>query len=79
MSIVNQGAHIDETLLPHLYEPFVSGSGKERGKGLGLYVSAYYSEVLGCKLTVENVSGGVRAKLNFTFKEDAQHLHTDFI
>ncbi|GAA0802136.1 hypothetical protein GCM10008910_33130 [Faecalicatena orotica] len=79
VSIVNQGAHIDETLLPHLYEPFVSGSGKERGKGLGLYVSAYYSEVLGCKLTVENVSGGVRAKLNFTFKEDAQHLHTDFI
>lgn len=79
VSIVNYGVYIDESLLPHIYEPFVSGSGKEKGKGLGLYVSAYYSEVLGCRLTVENVSGGVKAQLDFTFKEETQHLHTDFI
>ncbi len=71
--IFNEGVAIEEELLPHVYEPFVSGSTREKGKGLGLYVSAYYCEVLGYQLTIENVpkgslkydSGGVLARLSF--------------
>ena len=62
--ILNQGAFIGESLMPHIYEPFVSGCGKQKGKGLGLYVTAYYSEVLGYRLKVENTQTGVRAYLS---------------
>ena len=58
--ILNEGAHIEEEMLPHVYEPFVSGNTREKGKGLGLYVSAYYCEVLGYKLHIENVQMDVK-------------------
>ena len=58
--ILNEGAHIEEEMLPHVYEPFVSGNTREKGKGLGLYVSAYYCEVLGYQLHIENVQMDVK-------------------
>lgn len=61
--IFNKGARIDEELLAHIYEPFVSSVGNQRGKGLGLYVTAYYSELLDLKLTVENTEDGVLATI----------------
>ena len=61
--IFNEGAQIEESLLPHIYEPFVSGSSRDKGKGLGLYVAAYYCEVLGYHLTIENVQDGMQVSL----------------
>lgn len=50
----NGRAHIDEGLLPHIYDPFVSGNTALKGKGLGLYIAAYYAEVLGWELKIRN-------------------------
>lgn len=63
--ILNRKAHIEEELLQHIYEPFVSGNNTQRGKGLGLYIAAYYCGMLGCQLTLENTSDGVLAKFVF--------------
>lgn len=63
VQVFNKGAHIDEDLLPHIYEPFVSSDAKKKGKGLGLYVTSYYSEVLGMELEIENETDGVRSVL----------------
>lgn len=62
-SVRNQKAHIEEDLLPHIYEPFVSGTGRGKEKGLGLYIAAYYCEALGCHLNVGNTPEGVSAVL----------------
>lgn len=62
-SVRNQKAHIEESLLPHIYEPFVSGTGRQKGKGLGLYIAAYYCEALGYSLHVGNTEEGVEAVL----------------
>lgn len=65
VSIKNEGAFIEEALLPNIYEPFVSSDTNKKGKGLGLYVVSYYSRLTGGKVTVENVEGGVLSKLVF--------------
>lgn len=57
----NLGAHIEESILPHIYEPFVSSESGKKGKGLGLYIASYYAELLGLKVTVENTLVGVEA------------------
>ncbi len=61
----NYGAYIEEELLQHIYEPFVSGSSKEKGHGLGLYIASYYGKLLDCEIKVDNFSGGVQAELIF--------------
>lgn len=66
ITIFNEGAHIDGELLPHIYEPFVSGNSRKKGRGLGLYVTAYYSEVLGHRLLVENTEKGVLSQIIFS-------------
>lgn len=65
ISILNRKAHIEEELLQHIYEPFVSGNNVRKGKGLGLYIAAYYCEALDCRLTLENTPDGVLAKFAF--------------
>lgn len=63
--IANYGVTIDDKLLPNLLEPFVSSDGGGKGKGLGLYVAAYYSRLMGCDLRVHNMENGVQAVLSF--------------
>nr|WP_294526954.1 HAMP domain-containing sensor histidine kinase [uncultured Blautia sp.] len=63
MKICNGEAHIPEELLPHVWEPFVSSNSEKKGKGLGLYISAYYAEVLHLKLTISNTADGVETSL----------------
>lgn len=63
--IKNSGVTIDEKLLPNIFDPFVSSVGERKGKGLGLYVASYYSRLLGCRLVIENMEDGVRARLIF--------------
>lgn len=63
--ITNYGVTIDDKLLPSLLEPFVSSDGGGKGRGLGLYVAAYYSRLLGYDLKVGNIENGVQAVLSF--------------
>jgi len=64
LSVRNAPAHIDERMLPHIREPFVTSRREAGGgHGLGLYVASYLAEILGCELTVENTDDGVRASL----------------
>lgn len=74
LAIRNYGASIPKELLPHIFEPFVSGNGEKPGKGLGLYVAAYYSRLCGIRLRVKNEtteSGScVLALLTFCGEDD---------
>lgn len=65
LCITNYGVTIDEKLLPNVLEPFVSSDGGGKGKGLGLYVAAYYSRLMGYALKIDNIENGVQAKLSF--------------
>lgn len=75
--IQNYGGHIPEELLPHVLEPFVTSNDREKGHGLGLYVAAYYAELLGWKMEVRNTERGVEAVLSYI--ACAPDLHTKFI
>ena len=63
--ITNYGVAIEEKLLPNVTDPFVSSDGSRKGKGLGLYVAAYYSRLMGCELKIDNIENGVQAALFF--------------
>lgn len=63
LDVYNARSHIDDELLPHIYEPFVSSDTQHKGRGLGLYVISYYSELLGLRLEINNVKEGVLARL----------------
>ncbi len=65
LCITNYGVIIEEKLLPNVLEPFVSSDGGGKGKGLGLYVAAYYSRLMGYALKVDNIENGVQAVLSF--------------
>lgn len=73
VNVLNRGGRIDEKLLPHIYEPFVSSNIKQKGRGLGLYIASYYAEILGYSLEVSNASDGVRSSLV------CKNLHDIFI
>lgn len=61
--IQNNLSHIPEELLPNIFEPFVSNNGK--GHGLGLYIIAYYAEILGADVKIDNVEDGVLTRIIF--------------
>ena len=64
--IRNYGAHIEKELLTHIYEPFVSSDTRQKGRGLGLYVAAYYADILGWDVELVNLDDSVRATLKRT-------------
>lgn len=64
-SIINYGITIPEELLPHIFEPFVTSNTGQKGHGLGLYVAAYYSQLLDCKIKINNLEMGVEARIIF--------------
>lgn len=64
--IENFGVTIPEDLLPHIFEPFVSGShGPESvgSHGLGLYIASYYARKSGFSLLIYNGEDSVVALL----------------
>ena len=63
--VTNYGVRIEEELLPDLYRPFVSSDTKHKGKGLGLYIVAYYARLLGMETKIENLDNGVKSSLLF--------------
>lgn len=66
LSIINYGTAIEEELLPHVFEPFVSSITKNKAHGLGLYVASYYAKLLNCRICLSNIKEGVLAELIFT-------------
>jgi len=66
LTIINYGAHIEEELLPHIFDPFVSSNSENRGHGLGLYIVAYYANLLNYEVEVRNIKNGVEGSLLFT-------------
>ena len=74
LTIQNFGVRIEEELLPHIFEPFVSGNhereeGEEASHGLGLYIGAYYAKQLGMKIDMENQGESVVTNLIFQEKK----------
>ncbi len=67
--IENSGVTIPRELLPHVFEPFVSGSHEKNAAsdshGLGLYIASYYAKKLGITLRVENGDNCVVASVVF--------------
>lgn len=66
IQIHNAGAQIDEVLLPHIFDPFVSSDTMQKGRGLGLYVVSYYAGIIGVKVSVNNEKAGVLACVLFS-------------
>lgn len=78
--IINYGVNIDEELLPHVFDPFVtsvntmkhdskSHANKNNAHGLGLYVVSYYAKFLHCQVKLHNTNNGVVAELIFRTSE----------
>lgn len=65
IKIINYNAHINEKILPHIFEAFVSSISENRGHGLGLYIASYYADTLNLKLQVKNIENAVEATLSF--------------
>jgi signal transduction histidine kinase len=66
LTIINYGVVIEEELLPHIFEAFVSSNSENRGHGLGLYIVAYYANLLNYEVEVRNIDDGVESSLLFT-------------
>jgi signal transduction histidine kinase len=65
LEIYNSDAHIEETLMPNIFEPFVRGSHHGKGHGLGLYIVTYYANLLGATVHISNIEDGVLTKVVF--------------
>lgn len=81
LSIINYGITIEEEMLPHIFEPFVTGvteikqtsashDSKKNAHGLGLYVVAYYAKILHCQVKIKNIDHGVMAELIVPIEEE---------
>jgi signal transduction histidine kinase len=57
VDVVDEGPGIPADILPHVFERFVSGSHREGGLGLGLYLAKRIAAVHGGDLTVESPPG----------------------
>lgn len=67
ISIENHGVTIPDNILPHIFDPFVSGNHEKNiaGHGLGLYIAAYYAKQMDFSVYIENRGNSVRAGLKF--------------
>ncbi len=68
--IQNYGTQIPSDILPHIFEPFVSGShdkkeGSINSHGLGLYIAAYYAKKLKITIDIYNEENSVVTVLHF--------------
>lgn len=65
LRIRNYGTTIPISILPHIFDPFVSGAQAGAGHGLGLYIASYYVERLELSLELTNGDDYVNADLLF--------------
>lgn len=54
LTIINYGITIDKAILPQIFEPFVRTTSNVKGHGLGLYIVAHYSKLLGIEVNISN-------------------------
>ncbi len=68
VSIENYGVTISRDILPHVFDPFVSGNHEREiaSHGLGLYITAYYAKQMGFSVQIENRENSVLAVLHFS-------------
>lgn len=68
ISIENHGVTIPEDILPHIFDPFVSGNHERdiAGHGLGLYIAAYYAKQMDFSVHIENRGNSVLTTLKFS-------------
>jgi signal transduction histidine kinase len=70
VDVQDEGPGIPEDILPHLFERFVSGSRRQGGLGLGLYLAKRIAAIHGGDLTVESSPGkGARFTLSLPLPE----------
>lgn len=72
LTIKNHGVNIPDDILPHVYDPFVSGNHADEsaGHGLGLYIASYYAKLQNAALLVENHADSVSASVIFGREKD---------
>ena len=63
--VINYGVNIEESLLPHIFEAFVSSNSENRGHGLGLYIVSYYVKLLNYNIDIRNIENAVEATVYF--------------
>lgn len=63
--VENSGVIIPEELLPHIFDPFVSGNHSGGGHGLGLYIAAYYAKKIKADIAIYNSENSVVTILTF--------------
>lgn len=61
--IRNEGTAIPKELLSHIFEPFVHGEHQNGSHGLGLYIAAYYANMIDMMLKISNQEDSVEAVL----------------
>ncbi len=68
VSIENCGVTIPKDILPHVFDPFVSGNHEREitSHGLGLYITAYYAKQMDFSVKIENRKNSVLAVLHFS-------------
>ncbi len=65
VKVINYGVKIEESLLPHIFDAFVSSNSGNSGHGLGLYIVSYYSKLLNYNVDIRNIENGVEAIVYF--------------
>lgn len=65
IQIENYGVTISEEILPHIFDPFVSGNHGTGSHGLGLYIAAYYAKKIGVELEINNGENRVVTTVSF--------------
>ncbi len=68
LMIRNEGVTIPQSLIPHIFEPFVCGEHRQASHGLGLYIAAYYAKIIHAQLNICNRENAVEAVLAFHSK-----------
>lgn len=68
ISIENFGVTIPKDILPHVFDPFVSGNHEREmaSHGLGLYIAAYYAKQMDFSVEIENREESVLTVLHFS-------------
>lgn len=72
MWIKNFESKIDVDILPHIFEPFVSGNHDDQenrinSHGLGLYIAAYYAKKIRMKIDIYNEENGVVTVIHYLY------------
>ncbi|MGH4124752.1 MAG: sensor histidine kinase [Clostridium sp.] len=74
LTIINYGSFIEKELLPHIFDPFVSSNSGNRGHGLGLYIVAYYANLLNYQVDIRNINDGVEGSVLFANTKDSKTI-----